>query len=206
MRKAILAWLLPAAFITVGVITGNFLVNQADIAKQRTKEFLVKETTKQFYVDLTKNKEIVNALYAQKSPVDIDVLVAQIWVESKFDPKASHKNIDQRTGKVKSIDGGLFQLNSSVYSDIPSEELFTIEKNIEIGVDHLENDLKWADGDLKKALMAYNGGRTGASSKKASPKLVRYATEVLSKTSEIKSQKTVYIKERIGDYLDDKKL
>lgn len=204
MRKAILAWLLPAALITVVIIAGNLLINQADIAKQRTKEFLVKETTKQFYIDLVKNKEIVNALYAQKSQVDIDVLVAVIWVESRFNPKALNKNVDQRTGKVKSIDGGLFQLNSSVYSDIPSKELFTIEKNIEIGVDHLEKDLEWAKGDLKKALMAYNGGRTG--SIKPSPKIIRYANEVLTKTSEINSQKTVYIKERIGDYLNDTKL
>lgn len=95
-------------------------------------------------------QKIYNAVekYSNKYGVDRKLVLAIIKQESNFDP-----NAESHAGAK-----GLMQLmdfNSEAYG---IKNPFDIEANIEGGVKHLRSYLDMYGGDVKMALMAYNGG------------------------------------------------
>ncbi len=86
--------------------------------------------------------------YSKAYGVDSNLVLAIIKQESNFDP-----NAESHAGAK-----GLMQLmdfNSEAYG---ITNPFDIEANIEGGVKHLRNYLDMYGGDVRMALMAYNGG------------------------------------------------
>lgn len=143
-----------------------------------------------FYLSLINDKKIVDELYKYKGLIDLDLLAALIWSESRFKPTALNKN-KTTAGVIKSVDSGLLQLNSASYPNHSLEELQKIETNIALGVQHFQKDLLFFKGDVKKALQAFNAGRTGVLK---NPKISSiYAKKVIDKAIQFKVEKAAFI-------------
>ena len=77
------------------------------------------------------------------------VLPAIAKVESGFDPMAKNKG---------STASGLFQLTKAARQDVGVTDPFNVQQNIEGGTDYFMMLYKRYNGDIKKALAAYNQG------------------------------------------------
>lgn len=148
-----------------------------------------------YYSDLVGSEEIVTLVLAaarEYSISDVEVLFAIMWKESSFRPTAINRN-------ARSIDRGLFQLNSQVYPEYPVDQFFNIEWNIRTGVRHYATELAVANGDHQIALHAYNAGRARRYEPPASTKV--YAIDVLQTAQRYRDEKRLYIQTVVEDKL-----
>ncbi|MBN2038654.1 MAG: lytic transglycosylase domain-containing protein [Spirochaetes bacterium] len=117
----------------------NLLNNQlSDVNKADNNQFTIPEIK-----EIARDQALKNGI----SPSLVD---AVIKVESGYDPNAvSNKGAS-----------GLMQLMPSVLQQLGISNPFSIENNIQGGVSILKHLLQKYDGDLRKALAAYNAGET----------------------------------------------
>jgi hypothetical protein len=94
------------------------------------------------------------------------VLPAIAKVESGFDPMAKNKN---------STASGLFQLTKAARQDVGVTDPFNVQQNIEGGTDYFMMLYNRFNGDIRKALAAYNQGAGNVNSKAGR----EYANKVL---------------------------
>lgn len=111
-----------------------------------------------YYVYLTPNKEIIREVIVQciRQSVPINLAFAVIEKESQFNSRAININYD-KDGNIKSIDRGLFQLNSLSFLNLNEEDFFNYKTNIYYGVRYLKYCIDSFDS-YSQALSAYNGG------------------------------------------------
>lgn len=100
-------------------------------------------------------------------PEVLRVLPAIAKVESGFDPMAKNKN---------STASGLFQLTKAARQDVGVTDPFNVQQNIEGGTDYFMMLYNRFNGDIRKALAAYNQGAGNVNSKAGRD----YARKVLS--------------------------
>jgi soluble lytic murein transglycosylase-like protein len=108
---------------------------------------------KEFYSKIL-DKYIVDKVYYNETKLPIEIIFGVIYKESRFKQMAKHKN---RNRNGKGIDIGLFQLNSKVYKQYTEPELFNIDTNIKLGIEHLNKCYEYTD-DIKSALRLYHLG------------------------------------------------
>jgi len=123
------------------------------IANERNVSHLKKYITKKYPKISVKDAETISvkvSTLSKKHNVDFDLLVGLIETESSFNPKAKYK------GNV-----GLMQVSYSVWKNhfaIPSvDKLHNIEYNVNTGIKILKGYMKSSGGNVKKALVRYNG-------------------------------------------------
>lgn len=94
---------------------------------------------------------IIASIAQQKGvPAEVArILPAIAKVESGFDPMAKNKG---------STASGLFQLTKAARQDVGVTDPFNVKQNIEGGTDYFMMLYKRYNGDIKKALAAYNQG------------------------------------------------
>ena len=102
--------------------------------------------------DLSKKDRIEKAIntYSEKYGVDKNLIEAIIKVESDFNP-----NTVSWAGAK-----GLMQLMPENCKSLGIVDPFNIEQNIDGGARHIKEYINMYKGDIKMALMAYNGGST----------------------------------------------
>jgi soluble lytic murein transglycosylase-like protein len=144
---------------------------------------------------------------AERNGLDPDLVEAVIWQESAGDPHArraepgfwkrymAHREEYAGEHWLRwSSSLGLMQLmpTSAIETRLVArkdagmpEILFSPSLNIEIGCAMLKRLLEWADGDLSKALAAYNGGRGNWRGEHPQ----RYAKQVLEKYAQVKARR-----------------
>lgn len=156
---------------------------------------------RRFYSELVQdNERIIDAVYIYAQDLNKDLVFALLLGESSGKPDAINKNIDPKTGEVKSIDRGLFQLNSRSYPNLTEDQAFQIETNAKYGIAHLRGALQYWGGNVRKALWAYNAGVNGITT--GVPKrTINYANDVIAATKAIKQDREQYIKENLKKYL-----
>jgi len=86
---------------------------------------------------------------AQKHGLDPALVLAVVSVESGFRPEAVSPKGAQ----------GLMQLMPRTAAELGVEDALDPEQNVEAGVRHLESLVRLYDGDLTRALAAYNAGQ-----------------------------------------------
>ena len=159
------------------------------------------DAERRFYTGLARGSHrIVDAVYEYAKDLNKDLVFALILQESSFKSDAINENIDRKTGEVKSVDRGLFQLNSNSYPDLSEDEVFQIETNVKYGIAHIRGELKYWNGNVKKALWTYNAGQNGISDQ-VPKKTLAYAKEIIETTQSIKISRERYIKESLTKYL-----
>ena len=105
-----------------------------------------------FYSQVTKSREITEAILAAADINDISIPLAfsLAWVESSYRIKALNRNSN-------SVDRGLFQLNSRTFPNLHEEQFYDPRTNAEYGLAHFRYCLEVGDNELV-ALAIYNAG------------------------------------------------
>jgi soluble lytic murein transglycosylase-like protein len=147
-----------------------------------------------YYSKYTRNDEIAKLIYREthEQGVDIHAMLALIKAESDFNPKAVNYN------KNGSIDRGLCQLNSFVFSDIKIKDFFDPAINIHYGTEHFKWCLDQADNNLVKALALYNAGYGSVTKTKVGERTLNYIQIILDPMHQIKIEE----EEFLGQYKD----
>lgn len=141
----------------------NSIIEEATLLHFRS---LYNKETNSIYIAST----IAEEALSQDVPINLAFAIAK--VESNFRPHAINYN-------SHSIDYGLFQLNDS-YRDWSREDFFDIRKNTREGISYLGDMLKLFDGDVLKAVAAYNCGPQRVLDNKIPESTRMYVTKVMS--------------------------
>lgn len=106
-----------------------------------------------FYMNVVGNKEISDAILAEADKNDIapSLAFALAYVESRY--KVDAKNVN----KNKTIDRGLFQLNSASFPNLTETEFFDPSVSAKHGMAHLRFCMDIAGNEIS-ALAMYNAG------------------------------------------------
>ena len=142
-----------------------------------------------YYAKYTHNDEIAKLIYREvhEQGVDIYAMLALIKAESDFNPKAVNYN------KNGSIDRGLCQLNSFVFSDIKIKDFFDPAINIHYGTSHFKWCLDQADNNLVKALALYSAGYGSVTKTKVGERTLNYIQDILNTMQEIKVEEQKFL-------------
>jgi soluble lytic murein transglycosylase-like protein len=105
-----------------------------------------------FYSGVTGDARIGRIILQEANAQDIPLPLAfaLAWGESQFNPRAFNRN-------PKSVDRGLFQLNSRSFPHLRVEDFYDPQVNAQLGMRHLRFCLDEADSELV-ALAIYNAG------------------------------------------------
>jgi hypothetical protein len=105
-------------------------------------------------------KEIASivAESSKKNKIESSVIAAVLWQESGYNPKARNEN--KQDGKVISVDRGIAQINNKAYPNVTDEQADDPKFAIDFMGRELKKHLDYFDGDINKAIAAYNRGRT----------------------------------------------
>ncbi|MBP5449175.1 MAG: lytic transglycosylase domain-containing protein [Spirochaetales bacterium] len=142
-----------------------------------------------YYAKYTRNDEIAKLIYREthEQNIDIHAMLALIKAESDFNPKAVNYN------KNGSIDRGLCQLNSFVFSDIKIKDFFDPAINIHYGAEHFKWCLDQADNNLVKALALYNAGYGSVTKTKVGERTLNYIQTILDTMHQIKIEEQNFL-------------
>ena len=176
--------------------TDNELVSSEVLYSQALKA----DVERRFYLDLVHgNRRVLEAIYTYSGDLNKDFVFALLLQESEGDPAAHNDNLN-KAGIIVSTDYGLFQLNSKSYPNLTEEQLLQIETNVKYGIGHIRGELKYWNGNVRKALWTYNAGQNGILD--GVPKrTIAYATEIIADTRAIAARRDQYIKANLGKYL-----
>jgi soluble lytic murein transglycosylase-like protein len=127
---------------------------------------------------------LVTAVVLQESSGRTDAFRFEpgVWGWFAGNPKAAGL-VPRRAASSYGLMQVLFATATDYGFSADPELLFIPRVGLDFGCRHLAELLKWAKGDVAKALAAYNGGKGNAD--KAQPR--RYAAEVLARLGALKA-------------------
>jgi soluble lytic murein transglycosylase-like protein len=125
---------------------------QNDLGLLLYREERSRKAVESFYITLTGSREISLPIlrYASANDIPLPLAFALAWGESNFNTRASNRN-------YRSVDRGLFQLNSHTFPFLKTEQFYNPEINARYGMQHLRFCLDQAESELV-ALAIYNAG------------------------------------------------
>jgi hypothetical protein len=137
---------------TSGRIVAAVQAEQPDLGLQLYREERTRKVVESFYIKLTGSSEISLPILRQAGANDIPLPLAfaLAWGESKFNAQAYNNN-------PRSVDRGLFQLNSGSFPFLKARQFYDPEISAHYGLKHLRLCLDRADSELV-ALAIYNAG------------------------------------------------
>lgn len=154
---------------------------EADKAKEAETEELVEDKTAEpitkLYYDVPLSYELQDYIIhlCEEHHIDPAVVIAMIECESGYNAWAVGDDGDSV---------GLMQIQSRWHQarmdKLGCTNLFDPMQNVKVGIDYLAEMLDWYDGDIAKALTAYNRGSY-------SGYISEYATSVLAKAEVIRN-------------------
>lgn len=125
-------------------------------------------------IPFSEDLQIFTASIAMEYGIDPAIVFALIWRESNFDPKAVGDNGDSH---------GLMQIQpkwcGELMEQLGHHNLFDPMSNVVVGVAILAERMDWYDGDIAKALTAYNRGFYEGT-------ITQYAKDILAKAEELR--------------------
>ncbi len=125
---------------------------QPDLGLQLYRDERTRKVVESFYIKLTGRSDISLPILRQAEANDIPLPLAfaLAWGESKFNVRAFNPN-------PRSVDRGLFQLNSGSFPFLKARQFYDPEINAHYGLKHLRLCLDRADSELV-GLAIYNAG------------------------------------------------
>jgi soluble lytic murein transglycosylase-like protein len=108
-----------------------------------------------FYSEVSRDSQIALPIlhYAEVYDIPLSLAFSLAWAESNFGIRARNEN-------TRSVDRGLFQLNSRTFTFLSEDDFYDPETNAKHGLSHLRFCLDEAGDDLI-ALAMYNAGTYG---------------------------------------------
>jgi soluble lytic murein transglycosylase-like protein len=125
---------------------------QNDLGLLLYREERSRKAVENFYISLTRSREISLPIlrYASANDIPLPLAFALAWGESEFNARANNRN-------SRSVDRGLFQLNSHTFPFLKTEQFYDPEINARYGMEHLRFCLDQSESELV-ALAIYNAG------------------------------------------------
>ncbi len=116
------------------------------------RESVTRDRVVDFFVERAGSEQIALPIlyYADRMDISLSLAFSLAWGESRFRVDAVNQN-------SRSIDRGLFQLNSLTFTHLSEDDFFTPDVNIFHGLRHLDWCLSIANSD-EQALAIYNAG------------------------------------------------
>lgn len=161
-----------------------------------------KDSVKAFYNNVTKNKEVTNAIltYADKNDIPLSLAFALAYTESRFKTRAVGHNTNGTT------DRGLFQLNSSSFPQLSEEDFFDPYTSAKYGLAHLKYCIR-SGGNYISALAMYNAGQGRVSSNKTPQMTLNYIGNIINYQISLEQQFTdevvIYYESQLIPLKDD---
>jgi soluble lytic murein transglycosylase-like protein len=142
----------PAWASTSSLTVAAVQESQPDLGLLLYRDERTRRAVESFYIKLTGSSEISLPVlrYAEANDIPLPLAFALAWGESGFNTRAYNRN-------VRSVDRGLFQLNSATFPFLKAEQFYDPEINARYGLKHLRFCLD-REGSELVALAVYNAG------------------------------------------------
>lgn len=159
-------------FEDVGMLS---IFNDEDVSLALYRDKASHKAVEWFYANVVGNKEIARAILAEANKNDISpsLAFALAYVESRYDIHAKHTN------KNKTIDRGLFQLNSGSFPNLKEADFFDPAVNAKYGLSHLRFCLDTAGNEIP-ALAMYNAGTNKVRSNSTPQLTLNYIGQIMT--------------------------
>ncbi len=137
-----------------------------------------------FYTGFAKDSNIAETILGEclKKEVPVNLAFSLAWAESSFNSRALNVNDNG------SVDRGIFQLNNSYRQQWSVDSFYNIHKNIKEGLRYLKKCLNDTNGDVAKALGAYNAGLHASMNNALPERTKRYIEKILTKEALLDDQ------------------
>lgn len=134
----------------------------------------------EFFLDLTGSERVTQAILDNsiEQGVPIPLAFALAWMESRYKTSLSSTN------KNRSVDRGLFQLNSSSFPHLSHAEVFDPHVNAKNGLAYLRFCLSYSGNEVA-ALAMYNAGLPRVAKARTPASTYIYIEKILAKRDEI---------------------
>jgi soluble lytic murein transglycosylase-like protein len=164
----------------------NFL-DGPDPALALYRETVTRDHVVEFFVDRTGSEATALPILYYADRLDISLLMAfsLVWTESRFRPVAVNYN-------DRSIDRGLFQLNSLTFRHLEEEDFFNPDVNTLHGLKYLQFCLEQGETD-EEALAIYNAGLTRVAAGRTPASTLIYVSRVLEYQERLTAEFRNYI-------------
>ncbi len=116
-----------------------------DVTHEAVREFFIQETG-------SKDTALPMLYHAERNDLPLSLVFALVWVESHYNTRAVNYN---RGGR--SVDKGLFQLNSVTFRSLSDEDFFDPDISARHGTSYLSYAFD-TGGDAATAVAIYNAG------------------------------------------------
>ena len=128
----------------------------------------------EYYSLVTGDRKLAELIISEseKNGVSPALAFALAFTESRFDPYAVNKN-------SRSVDRGVFQLNSRSFPDLSEEEFFNPAVNVPLGIAYLRYCLDTGVNEVT-ALAMYNAGPYRVKSSRTPMMTLKYVDKVLT--------------------------
>jgi hypothetical protein len=147
-------WTVPVTREKVALLLAEKPDN-ADTGLYMYRNPISREMVVDFYNEITGDPRITLPIlhYADTYDIPVSLAFSLAWAESRFKIRARNEN-------DRSVDHGLFQLNSKTFASLSEAEFYDPEINAKHGLAHLRFCLDEGQDDLI-ALAMYNAGTYG---------------------------------------------
>ena len=118
------------------------------------REDVTHDAVTEFFIQETGSPEVALPMlyHAERNDLPLSLVFALVWVESEYNINAVHHN---RGGR--SVDKGLFQLNSLTFRQLSDEDFFDPDTSARHGTAYLSYAFD-TGGDAETAVAIYNAG------------------------------------------------
>ena len=132
-----------------------------------------REKVVEFYTEETGVEDISLAVLEAAEAYEIapSLAFALCWVESRYNPYAVNTN-------NRSIDRGLFQLNSLSFPELSEKDFYSVLTNSQRGIEYLRYCLDAGENELV-ALAMYNAGRSRVTISGAPVSTLEYISQII---------------------------
>ena len=126
-----------------------------------------------FYTHVTSNREVALAILenADKNDIPLSLAFSLAFVESRFKANAVNANTN------RTIDRGLFQLNSATFPKLTEAEFFDPKVSAKYGMSHLRYCMDIAGNEIT-ALAMYNAGASRVKQNKTPQHTLNYVAKI----------------------------
>ena len=166
------------------------------IEKQMYRNVYNRKYIQDFYKGITGSAELANLIleYSDRYDLPYSFVFALVWTESKYNYKAINYN-------AKSVDRGLFQLNSLSFPELAEKDFFKPETNVNSGTRYLKWCLDTGENEIV-ALAMYNAGRTKVEKDGTPRKTLDYISGILAYQKSIEKK----FKARLEESLENNEI
>jgi len=136
-----------------------------------------------FYSRITASREIAQAIleFSDKNDISPNLAFAVAYVESRY--KTTAKNVNEN----KTIDRGLFQLNSASFKNLSEEDFYNPRVSARYGLSHLRYCIDVAGNEIT-GLAIYNAGAVRVKKNGAPQKTLNYVAKITNYRNRLETQ------------------